>query len=175
LTIGNLYQANVGREGKDGQENSGHKKMGIDLEPPFLSLHLSRRPNLGLFEPNTAPHLREKAVEYSVMPLPFTSRIEIHKPDTIYMKHFYMSNRKFQYIDNLGSKISIYRHLMEIRGCLIKVSGSSHWMSRNHCVGNLTRNLTFALISDPFSLLDLIELSVSVSNLPDYGNAITRY
>ena len=70
MTIVNLYQTNVGREGKDGQENSGHKRIRIDLEPPFLSLQLRWRPNLGLFEPNTA-HLKEKGVECSVIASPY--------------------------------------------------------------------------------------------------------
>jgi len=42
------------------QDTRGQKQ---DKNIPFLSLLLlNRRPNLGLFRPNTAPHLREKVV-----------------------------------------------------------------------------------------------------------------
>lgn len=58
---------------KGGWGNSERPRMEFYLDPPFsLSLLLDRRPNLGLFGQNTAPHLREKGVKRSFMFSPYT-------------------------------------------------------------------------------------------------------
>jgi hypothetical protein len=54
--------------GRKTQETRGRKYI---RDPPFLSLLLlDRRPNLGLWGPTTAPHLRGMGVECSLMPSP---------------------------------------------------------------------------------------------------------
>jgi hypothetical protein len=51
-------------ERKERQKGQGKKGWKLDWNIPFLSLlPLSWRPNLGLFGPNAASHLREKGFE----------------------------------------------------------------------------------------------------------------
>ena len=54
--------------GRETQETRGRKYI---TDHPFPSLLLlGRRPNLGLWRPTTASHLREMGVECSLMPSP---------------------------------------------------------------------------------------------------------
>jgi len=54
----------------------------------FFSPFICRRPNLGLFGPNTAPHLREKGVECSLMSSPICFGHRKTKLLSSYIKEF---------------------------------------------------------------------------------------
>jgi hypothetical protein len=81
--------------GRETQETRGRKYI---RNHPFLSLlPLDRRPNLGLWRPTTASHLREMGVECSLMPSP-----------SLMLAYDKNIHQKYPYVKLL---ISIYRSL----------------------------------------------------------------
>jgi hypothetical protein len=116
-----LLTKKVRREKKDDRKTQDARGWKYIRGSSFLSLLLNWRPNLGLFGPYMAPHLREKGVECSVMSSPFCDTNT--KPCKTYIKDFYMSNRKSQYTEVFTSMKSICGRPLNTGGSILSVAG----------------------------------------------------